>query len=216
MKTRTIALPSPRSRLALGLLAAALLLTLWLGVFAAGAQAAPLRLDGVRTTLTTNPDTTTLLFGAGVIPLPIWPTPVTPTADAARYSFPVTGGTVDSKTLAGVIRHSGGLLLASRNKDNSWTALSLANFNIRIDSAPDLTAVVNGGARASIADLNLGSASITKYTKNRRAYVRIANVGVTLNKTATDAIEATFFGGADVLPDNVPLGTATVLARVAR
>ena len=51
--------------------------------------------------------------------------------------------------------------------------------------------------------------------KNGRAFVRISNVGVTLNKTATDAIEATFFAGADALPDNVKLGTANVLARVA-
>jgi hypothetical protein len=200
----------------MGLLAVALMLTLWLGVFAADAQAKTLRLDGARTTLVTDPATTTLLFSVGIIPLPIFPTPIMPTADAAKYSFPVTGGAVDSKSLAGIIRHSGGLLLADRNDDDSWTALSLAKFNIRIDAAPDLTAVVNGAARASIANLELGEAKITKYMKGGRSFIKIANVGVTLNKTATDAIEATFLGGADALPDDVKLGTATVLARVAR
>jgi hypothetical protein len=212
---RAQALESPKNRIALGMLALVLALTLWAAVFAADAQAASLRLDGVRTTLTTDPATTTLLFSAGVIPLPIAPTPVVPTADAARYSFPITGGMVDSRTLAGYIRHSGGLLLASRNPDNSWKALSLAKFTIRIDASPNLTAIVNGGSRVSIADLDLSDKVVKKYVKNGRTFIKIANVGVTLNKTATDAIEATFFGGADALPDTVKLGTATVLARVA-
>ena len=74
-----------------------------------------MRLDGVRTTLTTNPATTTLLFGAGIIPMPVWPTPITLTAHAARYSFPVTGGAVNATTLVGNIRHSGGIALVKRS-----------------------------------------------------------------------------------------------------
>jgi hypothetical protein len=214
MNARSIALP--RKHVALSLMVLLLAMVLWTTVFASDAQAKTLRLDGVRTTLVTDPATTTLLFGAGIIPLPIAPTPVVPTADAARYSFPVTGGAVDSKTLAGAIRHSGGLLLAARNMDDSWTALSLSKYTIRIDADPDLTAIVNGGSRVSIADLDLTGAEIKKYMKNGRTFIRISNVGVDLNKTATDAIEATFLGGADALPDMVKLGTATVLARVAR
>jgi hypothetical protein len=214
MKSRTVALP--RKHVAISLLVLLMAVTLWMAVFTVDAQAKTLRLDGVRTSLVTDPATTTLLFGAGIIPLPIAPTPVVPTADAAKYSFPVTGGAVDSKTLAGAIRHSGGLLLAARNADDSWTALSLSRFTIRIDADPDLTAIVNGGSRVSIADLDLSDPDIKKYTKNGRMFIRIANVGVDLNKTATDAIEATFLGGADALPDMVKLGTATVLARVAR
>lgn len=214
MKARALTLPG--AKLAVSLLALVMLLTLAFAAFAADAQAKKLRLDGVRTTLTTDPATTTLLFSVGIIPLPIAPTPVVPTPDAARYKFPVTGGSVDSKTLAGSIRHSGGLLLAMRNADNSWTALGLSKFTIRITDAPHLTAIVNGGPRLAIADLDLSAAEIKKYKKGTRQFIRIANVGVNLNKTATDAIEATFLGGADALPDSVMLGKATVLARVAR
>jgi len=191
------------------------IVTVWAAVFAADAQAANVRLDGVRTTLTTDPDTTTLLFGAGIIPLPIFPTPVVPTANAAKYSFPVTVGYVDAKTLAGTIRHSGGLLLARYNPDNSWTAVGLSNFTIRIDAKPDLTANVTGVGRVSIADLDLDNIVVKRYVRNGRAFVRIWNVPVTLNKTATDLIGTTFLGSADALPDNVLLGTANVLARVA-
>ncbi len=175
------------------------------------AQAATLRLDGVRTTLTTDPATTSALFGAGIIPLPVAPTPIVPTADAARYTFPVTGGAVDSKTLAGSILHSGGLLLAQRD-GMGWKALSLTKFTIRINDNPGLTAIVNGGDRVRIADLDLSSAKIDRYTRHGRAFVSIGNVGVTLNATAMGAINSTF---GTALPDEVKLGTAKVLARVA-
>ena len=212
---RAQAVEGSKKRIAIGLLALVMALTVWAAAFASDARAADVRLDGVRTTLITDPATTSLLFSVGVIPLPIAPTPIMPTADAAKYIFPVTGGLVDAKTLAGKIRHSGGLLLAQRTAEDGWKALSLARFTIRVDAAPDLTALVNGEARVSIADLDLSSADIDRYRKNGRSFIRIADVGVTLNKTATDAIEATFFAGADALPDMVKLGTATVLARVA-
>jgi hypothetical protein len=203
-----------RRRLGLALFAVAVALTLWLGVFAADAQAALLQLDDWGATgLRTDPDTTALLWSVGIIPLPIAPTTVTPTVDAARYRNPITGGSLDSQTYFGKIRHSGGILLARYNDDNTWTSLSLEKFTIRIDGTPDLTALVGGAVRVPIATLDLSDARITKTREHGHLYLVIGNVGVTLNKTATDAIEATFFGGADVLPDEVPLGTALVFAR---
>ncbi len=206
-----------RSRALLALFALLLALALWFGVFSATADAATLRLDRWgATNLTTDPDTTTTLFSAGIIPLPMAPTTVAPTSDAARYRNPIIGGSLDSTTLFGRIHHAGGILLAMRNADNSWTALSLERFTIRIDSTPDLTAFVGGTARVQIATLDLSKAKITKFRMNGRTYVRVRNVGVTLNKTATDAIEATFFHGTDTLPDELKLGTANVLARTGR
>jgi hypothetical protein len=207
---RSIALPNRRVASALIALAAAL--ALWFVVATPQAQASTVKLKGVRTTLTTAPATTGVLFGAGVIPLPIAPSSVAPTADAAKYTFPITGGRVDAKTLTGTITHSGGLLLAHYNTDNSWAALSLARFTIKINGSPSISAVVNGGSRADIATLDLSGIHVKKFMKGGHAYVRISDVGVTLNKTATDAVDATF---GTSLPDTVPLGTATVLARVA-
>jgi hypothetical protein len=198
--------------LALAALGFALALSLFVLLAAPEAQAAKVRLDGVRTTLTTDPGTTTALFGAGIIPLPIAPSTITPTADAARYTFPITGGRVDAKTLAGRIWHSGGLLLAQRD-GMGWNALSLSKFTIRSTGAPFLSAKVNGGDRVAIADLDLGSAQIKKFMRGHRAYVSIRNVGVTLNATAMGAINSTF---GTALPDSVKLGTANVLARVGR
>jgi len=210
MKASSITIRRPAG---LGLAGVALVLSLGLFVLLAApqAQAAKVKLDGTRTTLTTDPGTTSALFGAGIIPLPMAPSSIAPTSDAARYTFPVTGGRVDANTLAGTIRHSGGILLAQRD-GMGWKALSLARFAINITGAPNLTAVVNGGDRLAIADLDLGSAQIKKFTKGGRAFVSIKNVGVTLNATAMGAVNSTF---GTALPNSVKLGTADVLVRVA-
>jgi hypothetical protein len=211
---RSTALPYRRTGLALLALAAAL--GFWLVLATPKAEAATVRLDGARTTLTTYPTTTTVLFGAGIIPLPVAPTPVVPTPHAARYTFPITGGYVDAKTLVGKINHSGGILLAQRvAADDSWKALKLTKFAINVRSNPAnsfLSAVVNGGARLPIAKLDLSKAKIDRFMRNGHAFVRISNVAVTLNATATGAINSTF---GVALPAEVPLGTASVLARVA-
>ena len=208
---RTTALTIKRTS-GLSLVALALALSLLALIAAPQARAAKVGLDGTRTTLTTDPGTTSALFGAGIIPLPVGPSWVAPTADAASYTFPITGGKVDAQTLAGTIRHSGGILLAQRN-GSGWKALSLTKFTINVTGSPFLSAVVNGGDRVAIADLDLGSATITKFAKSGRAFVSIKNVGVTLNPTAMSAIDSTF--GVS-LPSQVKLGTADVLARVAR
>jgi hypothetical protein len=205
----------PYRRVGVALLALATVLSLWLVIATPKAEAATVRLDGMRTTLTTDPLTTDLLFGAGIIPLPVFPTPVVPTANAARYSFPITGGSVDSKTLVGRIYHSGGILLAQRvTADSSWKALSLTRFTIRITADKAwLSAIVNGKSRVAIADLDLSKKKVATYVSKHRAYVRISNVGVSLNATAVGAINDTFGTG---LTAPVQLGKATVLARVAR
>jgi len=210
MRSTSIAMRRPAS---LGLLGIALVLALSLLVLLAApqAQAATLRLDGMRTTLTTDPGTTGALWAAGIIPLPVAPSTVSPTSDAARYTFPITTGRVDAKTTVGSIKHSGGLLLARYSM--GWQALKLTEFTINITGAPNLTAIVNDGARVKIADLDLGNAEIKTYTKNHRVYRTVKNVGVTLNATAMGAINDTF---GTALPDSVFLGTANVLARVAR
>ena len=211
MKDSAIAIRKPAS---LGLLGLAMLLALSLFVLVAApqAQAATLRLDGMRTTLFTDGGTTEALWDAGIIPLPVAPSTVAAAPAGAKYTFPITTGRVDAKTTAGFIRHSGGLLLA-RFDAGAWTALNLEKFTINITGAPNLTAIVNGGPRVEIATLDLGKAEIKTFTKNGRTYRTVKNVGVTLNATAMGAINSTF---GTALPDSVPLGTANVWARVAR
>ena len=71
---------------------------------------------------------------------------------------------------------------------------------------------MNGGPRVEIATLDLGNAKIKTFAKHGRTYRTVKDVGVTLNATAMGAINSTF---GTALPENVKLGTADVLARVA-
>jgi hypothetical protein len=200
------------ARFALVALASVLSLSLLVLVLAPQAQAKKsydkFRAGSGMTTLTTDPATTSLLFGAGIIPLPVAPTTITPTSDAAQYTFPVTYGKLDLSAPSGYIKHSGGLLLAQRD-GMAWKALSLTKFTISVTNG-NLTAIVNGGDRLAIADLDLSSATIMKYKRHGRTYVSIKNVGVNLNETAVGAINATYMTD---LTAPVALGTADVLLK---
>src|SRR5690242_7077471 len=103
------------------------------GTAAATSGAGSIQLDGVRTTLTTDPATTGVLVRNGILPLPVGPATVVPRFGAGglslSYGFPITGDRVDAASLAGFINHSGGLRFA--NVANGHT-LTLTNFRIRI------------------------------------------------------------------------------------
>jgi hypothetical protein len=191
---------------------AALLVTLFASV--ASASARPLNLDGQRTKVTVVPATLDVLLGAGIVPLPVAPSPVVGTKTSLRYTFPVTTGRVDSKTLAGRIRHSGGVLFVQR-AGTGWNTLKLSKFTINIGTESYITAIVNGGKRLRVLELDLGNAAIKQYTRKGRTYVYISRVAVGLNDTAIGAVNATF-GTALPTGDVIPFGTANVLARVAR
>jgi hypothetical protein len=199
-----------------GLLVAAV--TLFLLVFLAStvaAQARPLKLDGVSTKVTLTPATLQVLLGADIIPFPVAPSPVVGTADSLKYTFPVTGGTVDSKTLVGTIRHSGGVLFVKWD-GTAWDTLQLTRFTIVIRANEAyITAKVNGGDRLRVLELSLTDAQIRKFSSRGRAFVSIRDVVVNLNATSIGALNATF---SLTLPTDavIQLGEADVLARVWR
>ena len=80
------------------------------------------------TTLAPDPGTVAALASLGVTPSAIAPA----TAGSGGLSFPILGGTsLNLKTLAGHVRHSGGIALTKGS-----TRVELKNFLIRIDSKP--------------------------------------------------------------------------------
>jgi hypothetical protein len=194
----------------------AVLLAAMLGIVAlsggaASARAAIVPLDGVKTQLTTNPATTEVLLDNAIVPLPVRPAGVESVwkgkALALRYSFPITGGRVNSNTLFGRIDHSGGILFA--NLSNGDT-LKLTKFRIRIDQDPGLSAAVNGdpATRVRILDLDLSDAKVRM--KGRR--VTVKNVDATLTAEAAAALNASL--GVGFFAEGIELGTAKVSARV--
>ena len=179
----------------------------------AGASAAPtVQLDGVRTTLWTDPGTTKVLLSNKIVPLPTRGTTVnvkwTSSGPSIGYSFPITGGHVDAATLAGRINHSGGLKFVNLANGKM---LKLTRFRIVIDAHPHLTAVVNGDptVRVPILNLDLSNATVAKPLP----YVRVGNVGASLNATAAGALNSSL--GVSFFAPGIKLGTAYVNAHVA-
>ena len=179
----------------------------------AGATAAPtVQLDGVRTTLWTDPATTKVLLANKIVPLPTRGTGVdvkwTSAGPSIGYRFPISGGHVDAATLAGRINHTGGLKFV--NLTNGKT-LRLTKFRIVIDAHPNLTAIVNGdpNVRVSILRLDLSKATVAKPLP----YVRVGNVGAYLNSTAAGALNNAL--GVSFFAPGIKLGTAYVNAHVA-
>ncbi|HET7379518.1 MAG TPA: HtaA domain-containing protein [Gaiellales bacterium] len=169
------------------------------------------RLDGVRTTLTTDPATTGVLVRNGILPLPVGPTPVAPHLGAdglsLRYGFPITGGRVDAATLAGYIDHSGGLRFVNIANGHR---LTLTRFRIVISDHPGLTAVVNRdlSVRVRILNLDLSHAAIDK----RPPIVKVSNVKATLTQTAASALNTAL--GVSFFSKGITLGTAQVTAHI--
>ncbi len=194
-------------------LVAALLAAMLVVPAAATATAGPanVHLNGVRTALTTDPATTGVLVRNGVLPLPVGPATVAPRFGSEglslRYGFPITGGRVNSSTLAGHINHSGGLRFL--NVANGHT-LTLTAFRIRISDHPGLTAEVNRdpSVRMRILNLDLGHARIAMHPP----MVRVSNVKATLTRTAASALNDAL--GVSFFSKGITLGTAQVKAHI--
>jgi hypothetical protein len=168
-------------------------------------------LNGVRTTLTTDPATTGVLVQNGILPLPVGPATVAPRFGhgglSLRYGFPITGGRVNAASLAGFVNHSGGLRFV--NLANGHT-LTLTKFRIRISDHPGLTAEVNRdpSVRVRILNLDLTHAKIVKHPPR----VWVGNVKATLTKTAASALNDAL--GVSFFAKGMTLGTAQVRAHI--
>jgi hypothetical protein len=193
-------------------LAAALAAAMLVAPAAATAtKSSTVHLNGVRTTLTTDPTTTGVLVQNGILPLPVGPATVAPRFGhdglSLRYGFPITGGRVNAGSLAGFINHSGGLRFL--NVGNGHT-LTLTKFRIRISEHPGLTAAVNRdpSVRVRILNLDLANAKVVKHPPR----VWVGNVKATLTKTAAAALNDAL--GVSFFSRGITLGTAQVKAHI--
>jgi len=155
-----------------------------------------LKLSGGATTLTLDKGATDALASLGIAAAPLAPA----TADGADLAFPITTGRVKAKTLAGTIRHTGGLALS-----RDATRVELRNFIIDTKKA-ELTARV-GNARLAILDLDLSKIEVAK--KGKR--LTVSGVSATLTKGAADALNGAF--ATDAFKQGLPIGTAVVKTR---
>jgi hypothetical protein len=204
MSIRTAVPAAGRSRVALGVMAAVLAFVLALVVAPAQADAAKkakcLKFKGGETTLALDPATAALLGSAGIRPSPV--SAATANADGS-LSFPITGGRVNAKNLAGKIKHDGGIRLAS-----NAVQVELTKFTIDTRAA-ELTALV-GGNRVAILSLDLGGAKVK--VNEKRGKLSIRNVAAKLTADAAAALNGAF--STTAFTEGAPLGNASVNAKV--
>jgi hypothetical protein len=164
---------------------------LQLGTVAVTAKPKTVDLTGGATTVTLDPGAAAALQSLGVSATPIG-------SDA--LSFPITGGTLDAKTFAGTITHSGGIALTK-----GATIVQLTDFAIDIDDTPELTALV-GGARVPILSVDL-SALKTDVTGGT---ITLTGAALKLTAAAAGALNQAF--GTTAFTEGLLLGTAAVRA----
>ena len=146
---------------------------------------------------------TNLVFDDGAVTalgqLGITPSAIAPASPGAKgASFPITGGRVDAETLAGEIRHGGGLALTRGD-----TRVELRSFTIGIDDSPALSALL-GAQRPEI--LSLDVSGIRRAARGND--VHADNVVARLTAGAADALNQAF--GTTAFREGLVLGTAGV------
>jgi hypothetical protein len=149
---------------------------------------------GGETRLALDPGAGQALASLGISAAPIDPA----SAKAGGLAFPITGGKVNARTLAGEITHSGGLALT-----RDATRVELRDFTIGIDGSPALSALV-GGQRVEI--LSLDVSDITTRVNGRN--VTVSGVVARLTAAAAQALNDAF--GTTAFAEGLTLGTAQV------
>ncbi len=200
-----LARPRWLAAMAAAAIAAVALLTLAPGASATGKQSAEadVLLYNGATTVQLDPAAAGALTSLGISVAPSGRA----YAGSKGISFPITFGVVDAQTLAGQIRHAGGLVLAKGE-----TKVYLTRYFIDTETAT-LSGLVNtsktGGDRADLFDLDLSGLDVQKKGS------RITLSGVTLKLTAgaAAALNGAFGGGASPFTEGLVIGTATVAAR---
>ena len=156
------------------------------------------QLEGGSTTLTVDKGTLGVLVDNKVSVKPIRGA----SAKGRSFTFPITGGKVNSKTVAGTISHSGGLQFAAGGKK-----LGVQDFVIDTKRGV-LTARVSGTkTRVSLLKLDLSGAHISRGSSK----IVVSNVKATLTGEAAAALNKTF--GVKLFKRGLTIGVAKVTAK---
>ena len=163
-----------------------------------GGGSQELTLNGEKTVLTVNEDVAAVLQQQKVKVAPVEPAG----PDDAGIQFPITGGAVDSKTLAGAIEHSGGLLFTAAGE-----TLEITDFVA--DTEAGLLTATAGAAELPVMDLDLSG--VKKSTKD--GAIVASGITATLSGYGAEAMNAIL--GVNFFKEGLPLGELTVTATAA-
>jgi hypothetical protein len=158
-----------------------------------------LKVAGGSTQVTLDPGAATALQSLGVGVAPTGPAKA---LKSGALAFPVTRGELVPATLAGQIRHSGGLRLSAGK-----SSLTVDRFRINLDSSPDLSARVNRQRfdRIELFDLDLSGLA----TASKGSRLEVSGVTLRLSAAGAAALNATF--AVDAFAPGLVIGTAKVI-----
>jgi hypothetical protein len=179
-----------------------------LGIAASQASAAPVAVQGGKTTVTTAPGIATALLRNGVLPIVTRPGKVGVVFRgglALTAAFPVTGGAASLDPLGGQVLHKGGIKFVNLRTGKS---LEVGDFTIDL-SAGQLTGRVNrGSARVAVFDLDLSQASISV----EGSTVTFTGVRLKLTSAAAGALNSSL--GTNLFAGGLFFGTAKSTVRL--
>ena len=162
------------------------------------AESQPLELNGEMTTLVLDAGTAKVLTDNKVKVAPV--DPAAPDGDG--IGFPITGGTVDSESLAGTIDHSGGLRFSA-----GGTELEVTDFVVDTE-AGTLTATAGG---AEIPLLSLDLAGLQRSMEG--GAIVASGITAALTADAAKALNDTF--KVKLFEEGLAIGDVTVTATAA-
>lgn len=155
-----------------------------------------LTLNGEQTVLALDSDTAGVLKDNKVEVAPVDPA----TAGDDGIAFPITGGEVDSESLAGTIDHSGGLVFSSGGTD-----VELTDFVIDT-AAGTLTASTADGAELVVLDVDLSGLD----RSDEGGAIVLTGITTTLSDDAAGALNEAF--GVSLFEGGLAIGDVTVTA----
>jgi Htaa len=173
----------------------------------AAAQATEQQTEAASQQLDLNGETTVLVLDAGTAKVltdnKVTVAPVDPAApDGDGIGFPITGGMVDSESLAGTIEHSGGLRFSAGGTD-----LDVTNFVVDTE-AGTLTATAGG------ADVPLLALDLSGLERSQEGGAIVASgIKATLTPEAAMALNDTF--KVKLFEEGLAIGDVTVRATAA-
>ncbi len=164
---------------------------------AAKASTTYIALTGGKTRLTLDKNTAAALTANGVTVAPVSEAK----ANAAGISFPIQGGLINARTLAGKITHSGGLVFSAGGK-----SLTIRDFEVSTGKKTLTAWVDEVGARIPVLNLKLGKAKV----KATARHLTVSNISATLQKGAAQALNGYF--ATTLFTGGLPVGKVLVSA----
>ena len=119
-----------------------------------------------------------------------------------KFSFPVTGGSINPSHLSGTIKHRGGILLINTTNGHS---LKLSRFNISL-THKHLSAIVLG-TRVTVAHLSFSGAKV----RVGLGSVRVRKIRATLTTAAATALDTAL--GTTLFTPGMRIATVRTLVR---